>query len=143
MNFFFAKLFQEYKSDRLNDIAEDNITAYISLLCFMVFFGIYLVGSVFIENKLLLKRPEYGIIYTLVIFLLSIVSIYKFVRHKYITKQYIYTLTAKYKKRKFNTFLLYFIAGFLPVFIILLGTTLTVLINGGEILNYPIQGLIK
>jgi len=75
--------------------------------------------------------------------LLSIVSIFKFVRHKYITKQYIYTLTAKYKKRKFNTFVLYFIAGVLPLFIILLGTTLTVFINGGKILNYPIEGLIN
>jgi len=68
MNFFFAKLFQEYKSNRTSDIAEDNITAYISLLYFMVFIGTYLAGSVFIENKLLHERPEYGNIYTQVFF---------------------------------------------------------------------------
>jgi len=129
MNFFFAKLFQEYKSNRGSGIAEDNITAYIMSLYFMMFLGIYLPGSVFLENKLLHERPEYGNIYTQVFFLLSILSSYKFVRRKYITKRYIYTITEKYKKKKFNTFLLYLIAATLHILIMLLGATLAVLIN--------------
>ncbi|HJR99678.1 MAG TPA: hypothetical protein VJ780_01980, partial [Flavobacterium sp.] len=62
------------------------------------------------------------------------------VYHFYIKKKYIYKLLRKYKKRKLNKVVLYSIVALAPATMLLFAGTLTVYINGGEILGHEIKG---
>ena len=65
------------------------------------------------------------------------------VYHYYIKKKHIYKLLRKYKKRKLNKVILYSIVALAPVTMLLFAGTLTIYINGGEILGHEIKGLLE
>jgi H+/gluconate symporter-like permease len=139
MNFFFAKLFEVYK--RKKDSPELTITLYISLIYFFILFVLYLPASE-IVNKLLFKNEFEYDKNTLIFCVFAVLSTVTFLTYnKFIKRKYIYKLAERYKTREFPKFLLYTLTALLPVFLLLLGATLTVLLKGGSIGQHKCEGL--
>ncbi len=141
MNLIFAKLFEEYI--RKKDPAEFSITMYISIFYFFLSLVILLPIKTFVDKKILHDQVNYekSFIYLIVFVLLSAITLV--VYFLYIRNKHIYKLTEKYKSRKFNKTLLYIIIALMPISLLLLATTFTVLLNGGEIFGNKIEGFIK
>ncbi|MFD3002596.1 hypothetical protein ACFS7Z_19655 [Pontibacter toksunensis] len=139
MNFYFAKLFEEYK--RKNDPAEFNITLYISVFYFFLLFGFYLPVSVVVKKLFLSGSFSYNqtvlITTTLSVFVIIVFIVYS----KYIKKKYIFELVKKYRGRRMSRFILYILICLLPLFFLLAGATVTVLLSGGKILGSEFKGL--
>lgn len=141
MNFIFAKLYEEYK--RKKEFARFSITIYISLVVFFLIVVLLLPVKVFIDKKILDGKVHYekSIITVVIIVLLAVItfSVYSL----YIKKNYIETLTKKYKDKKMNRTILYLIVALTPVILLIIAGTTTVYLNGGKILGHKIQGLLK
>ena len=140
MNFFFAKLFEEYQ--RKNDLPNVHITLYISLCYFFILFDFYLPASE-MANKLYFDgRLAYNTSLVLVA-VFSVLGLLIFAVYTvYIKNRKIFALTEKYKEAYFNKIILYSLTAFFPVSLLLLGATVTVLLKGGTILNHHFNGLI-
>lgn len=140
MNFFFAKLFEEYQ--RKNDSANFSITIYISLFYFFLLFALFLpisesLNKIYFNDNLVYNKP----ILTICVFsVLVIISYSVYVR--YIKKGLIFSLAKVYADKNINRSLLYLLTVLFPVFFLLLGATITVLTKGGTILNYHFKGII-
>lgn len=141
MNLIFAKLYEEYL--RKNDPAKFNITMYISIVYFFLMFALLLPIKTFIDKQIFDNQIDYekSTIMIGVFGLLTIITC--LVYYKYIKKKYIETLTKKYKSRKINKALLYLIVVGTPLTLLILAGTITVYLNGGEILGHKIEGLLK
>ena len=140
MNFFFAKLFEEYQ--RKNDSANFNITLYISLFYFFLLFALYLpvsesVNKIYFKNEFTYNKT----ILAICVFSVLITITYS-VYVKYIKRGFILSLTKTYRGKSINRNLLYSLTALFPLFFLLLGATATVLIKGGTILNYHFKGMI-
>jgi hypothetical protein len=141
MNLIFAKLFEEYI--KKNDPAKFKITAYISIFYFMLIFVLILPIKTFIDKNTFSRQIHYEKNITTFFIFGILVVIFFIVHHVYIKNKYIYKLTKKYKNKRLNKFILYFIVALAPVIMLLLGGTITVYINGGEILGHEIKGLLE
>ena len=140
-DFFFAKLFDEYQRKR--DQPRLSITLYISIVYFLLLFCLYLPLSVMINKMFFNNELEYNRTLTMIISF-STLGVMTFLTYKkYIKDEHIYYLTKKYKSDKINKFLLYSLTVLIPVTLLILGATLTVLLNGGRILNNEFEGLIN
>lgn len=141
MNLIFAKLFEEYI--KKNDPAEFKITAYISIFYFMLIFVLILPIKTFIDKNIfqnqvnLDKNTNRFFVFSLLILTTFIVY------YVYIKNKYIYKLIEKYKKRKLNKTILYIIIVMIPLILLLLAGTITIYLNGGEILGKKIKGLLE
>lgn len=139
MNLIFAKLFEEYI--RKKDPAEFKITCYISIFYFFLMFNLLLPIKTFIDKNS--GKINYGK-YTVPFLVFGLLAITIFiVYHFYIKKKHIYKLLKKYKRRKLNKVILYSIVALAPATMLLFAGTLTVYINGGEILGHEIKGLLE
>jgi uncharacterized membrane protein len=141
MNLIFAKLFEEYI--KKNDPAEFKITSYISIFYFMLMFVLLLPIKTFVDKIIFHNQVHYDkntikfYVFGLLVLTTSIVY------YVYIKKKYIYKLMEKYKKRKLNKTILYILIIMIPVILLLLAGTITVYLNGGEILGEKIKGLLE
>ncbi|PSR56173.1 hypothetical protein AHMF7605_23040 [Adhaeribacter arboris] len=140
MDFFFAKLFEEYKKKK--EPAELNITLYISFFYFLLLFSIYLpvsevVNKLCFNNSLAYDKS----VLTITIFCILGLLIY-IVYKKYIRNKHIYDLVKKYKGKRINKFILYSLIVLLPLIIFLIGPTVTVLLKGGKFLGCEFNGLL-
>lgn len=141
MNLIFAKLYEEYI--RKNDPAKFNITMYISIVYFFLLFTLLLPIKTFVDKQIFDDKIHYdkSLIMIVVFGLLTIITC--LVYYKYIRKNYIETLTKRYKVRKINRALLYLIVAGIPVTLLIIAGTITVYLNGGEILGHRIEGLLN
>ncbi|MBG6187091.1 hypothetical protein [Flavobacterium sp. CAN_S2] len=141
MDLIFAKLFEEYI--RKNDPAKFKIVAYISIFYFFLAFVIFLPIITFLEHKVFINEIQNRktIIKIGVFSLLSI--IFYLVHYTYIKNKRIYKLVAKYKSRKINKTFFYLIVILSPVMLLILAGTITVYLNGGEILGTEIKSLLE
>lgn len=140
MNFFFAKLFEEYQ--KKNDSANFNITLYISLFYFFLLFALYLpisegLNKIYFKNKFTYNKTILAVwVFGVLITIVSSVYV------KYIKRGFILRLIKRYQGQGINRNLLYLLTAFFPLIFLLLGATTTVLIKGGTILNYHFKGVI-
>ena len=141
MNLIFAKLFEEYI--KKNDPAEFKITAYISIFYFFLMFNIFLPIKTFIDKNTFSNEIQYEKNITTFFVFGILVVIFFIVYHVYIKNKYIYKLAKKYKNKRLNKFILYFIVALIPAMLLLLASTLSVYINGGEILEHKIKGFLE
>ena len=141
MNLIFAKLYEEYI--RKNDPAKFSITMYISIVYFFLSFTLLLPIKTFVDKQIFDDKIHYekSSIMVVVFGLLTIITC--LVYYKYIKKNYIETLTKRYKARKINRALLYLIVAGTPVTLLIIAGTITVYLNGGEILGNRIEGLLN
>jgi uncharacterized membrane protein YbhN (UPF0104 family) len=141
MRFIFAKLFEEYV--RRKDFPKYSITMYISVVYFLLSFAILLPIKTFIDKKIFDNQLEYEsstiMIPLIVIMALIIIAVY----YIYIKNKRIYKLADRYKARKINKGILYIILVLTPVMLLLLAGTVTVYLNGGNILGNEINGLLE
>lgn len=141
MNFIFAKLYEEYK--RKNNSPKYTITLYISTFYFFLSFAILLPIKTLIEKKIFNSKLEYEkseiMLATFGLYAILLLIVY----YVYIKNRHIFKLVDKYKNLRINKILLYLIIIVSPVTLLLLGATLTVFLNGGEILGNEINGLLK
>ncbi len=141
MNLIFAKLFEQYI--KKNDPAELKITAYISIFYFMLMFVLLLPIKVFVDKNIFQNQMncEKNTIKFFVFALLALTTL--LVYYVYIKNKYIYKLMSKYKTRKLNKTILNLVIIFAPLILLLLAGTITVYLNGGEILGQKIKGLLE
>ena len=141
MNFIFAKLYEEYI--RKNDPAKFNITLYISVVYLFLTFAFLLPVKTFVDKKIYADQIHYekSTIMIAVFGLLAVVTY--LVYYIYIKKNYIETLTKKYETHKINKAILYLIVVLTPVTLMLIAGTITVCLNGGEVLGNKIHGLFE
>lgn len=141
MNLIFAKLFEEYR--RKNDLPKYSITIYISVVYFFLSFVILLPIKIFIDKKLLDGQIEYEkstimiLVFGLMAFILS--SVYLV----YIKYERIFRLLERYEGVKLNKALLYLIVVLTPLTLLLLAGTITVYLNGGELLGNELTGILE
>jgi SNF family Na+-dependent transporter len=141
MNLVFAKLYEEYI--RKKESARYKITIYISIFYFLLAITILLPVKTFLDNNVFKNQihNEKLIVIIGVFGLLGIITflVYLF----YIRNNYIHKLTEKHKCRKIHKVFLYLIVVLTPVTLLLLAGTITVFLNGGEILGNKIIGLFE
>ncbi|MBX9888563.1 MAG: hypothetical protein K2Y30_11590 [Flavobacteriaceae bacterium] len=141
MNLIFAKLFEDYI--KKNDPAEFKITVYISIFYFFLMFNIFLPVKTFIDKNIASNQIHYEKNF-LNFFVFGILVVIIFIVYKvYIKNKHIYELTKKYKNKRLNKFTLYSIVALAPAIMLLLASTITVYMNGGEILGHEIKGLLE
>jgi len=140
LDFLFAKLFVEYQKKK--DPAEFSITLYISIVYFFILFSLYLPLSVTINKVFFDNGLKYNKTYLLIAVFSTLALLAIFTYKKYIKDKFIYSLTKKYQAKKINKALLYTLIALIPVFLLLLGGTMTVLLSGGRILSHEFEGLI-
>jgi len=140
LDFLFARLFIEYRKKK--DPAEFSITLYISTVYLFVLFSLYLPLSVTINKVFFDDGLSYNRTYLLIAVFSAFVLIAIFTYKKYIRDKFIYTLTKRYQGQRINKMLLYTLVVLIPVFLLLLGGTMTVLLSGGTIMNHEFEGLI-
>jgi|SRR5690554_736886 len=141
MNLIFAKLYEEYI--RKNDPAKFNITMYISIVYFFLLFTLLLPIKTFVDKQIFDDKIHYekSSMMIVVFGLLTIITC--LVYYKFIRKKYIEILTKRYKARKINRALLYLIVAGTPLTLLIIAGTITVYLNGGEILGHRIEGLLN
>ena len=141
MNLIFAKLYEQYL--KRNDAAKGRITAYISIIYFLIIFTIILPVKTYIEKKIFHNEVhlEKSIIFIVTFGLMAIIiSIVYFI---YIKNNYIQKLTERYRKRKISKFAIYFISVVIIPLLVLLAGIITVLLNGGAVFGNEVEGLLK
>jgi hypothetical protein len=139
MNFIFAKLFEEYK--RKNDSPKFNITLYISTFYSFLLFAIFLPLSETLQKILLDEKIKYSKT-ALYITIFSVFGLIIYIVFKrYVQSGYLESLSQKYKKKKIGKFFLYTSIVIFPIFFLLFGVTLTILLIGGNMLGYVIAGI--
>ena len=141
MNLIFAKLYEEY--NRKNDPAKFNITLYISIVYFFLSFVLLLPVKKLIDKQIFNNQIHYEKSTIMIIVFGHLILITCLVYYKFIKKKYIETLTKRYKTRKINKAFLYLIVAGTPLTLLIIAATLTVYLNGGEILGHKIEGVIK
>lgn len=141
MNLIFAKLYEEYI--RKNDPAKFNITMYISIVYFFSSFILLLPIKTFIDKQIFDDKIHYEKSSIMIVVFGLLTMITCLVYFKYIRKKHIETLTKRYKARKINRALLYVIVAGTPVTLLIIAGTITVYLNGGEILGHRIEGLLN
>jgi hypothetical protein len=141
MNFIFAKLFEEYK--RKNDSPKYSITLYISIFYFFLSFAILLPIKAFIDKKIFNDHLEYEKPLIIIIVFGFFTLITLIVYNIYIKNEHILKLVGKYERKSINKLILYLIIILLPVILVLIAATLSVYLNGGEILGVQINGLLQ
>src|SRR5690606_15939925 len=106
-------------------------------------FSIVLPIKTFVEKKIFSNSPDYEkstlLIAVFGFLSLTILTVY----HIYIKNKYIFQLADRYKERKINKTVLYLIIILIPVTLLLLTATVTVLLNGGQIFGNEINGLLE
>jgi hypothetical protein len=140
MNFIFAKLFEQYQ--KKNESPVFSITLYISIVYF------FLLSTFLLPISEVLKLKYFGEEVknkgTLMFIIFSALAFITYlVYYKYIKKKTIYKLINKYREKKINKFMLYTIVMFMPVFFLFIGATITILLKGGKIVNWQIEGIIQ
>jgi hypothetical protein len=140
LNFLFAKLFVEYQKKK--DPAEFSITLYISIVYLLILFSLWLPLSVTVNKVFFDNGLKYNKTYLLIAVFSTFALIAVFTYKKYIKDKFIYNLTKQYQVKRINRALLYTLIALIPLFLLLLGGTLTVLISGGRILSHEFEGLI-
>ncbi len=141
LDFLFAKLFDEYRRKR--DLPKLSITLYISIVYFFLLFCLYLPISVMINKVFFNNELEYDRTPTMMMVFSTLGLITFLTYKKYIKNEHIFYLSKKYKSDRISKFLLYTLVALIPVTLLLLGGTLTVLLTGGRILNNEFEGLIN
>jgi len=141
MNLIFAKLYEEYI--RKNDPAKFNITMYISIVYFFLLFTLLLPIKTFVDKQIFDDKIHYEKSSIMIIVFGQLTIITCLVYYKYIRKKYIQTLVKKYETKKINKALLYLIVAGTPISLLLIAGTITVFINGGEILGHRIEGVFN
>lgn len=141
MNLIFAKLYEEYI--RKNDSAKFNITLYISIVYLFLIFVLILPVKTFIDKKIYTDQIHYEKSTIMTVFLGLLAFITYWVYYFYIKKNYIETLTMRYKKIKLNKTVLYLIVVLTPVTLLLFAGIIMVFLNGGEIFGNKINGLLE
>lgn len=142
MNFIFAKLFEQYKKKK-NESAAFNITLYISIVYFFLLFAILLPIGEFLKTLFFKGNMKYdkGVFIIFSFIVLSFITYLVF--YKYIKKKKINKLVIKYQGQKINKFMLYLLVMLMPAFFLVLGGTITVVLKGGKILNWQIEGIVN
>lgn len=141
MNFIFAKLFEQYK--KKNESPVFSITLYISIVYFFLLFTFLLPISEVLKLKYFGEAVKYNK-GTLMFIIFSVFAFITYlVYNKYIKKKTIYQLINKYREKKINKFMLYTIVMLMPVFFLFIGATITILLKGGKIVNWQIEGIIQ
>jgi hypothetical protein len=130
LDFLFAKFFIEYQ--KKNDSAEFYITLYISIVYLFILFSLYLPLSITINKVFFEDELKYNKTYLLIVVFSTFALITIFTYKKYIKDKFIYTLTKKYQAKSINKMLLYTLIALIPVFLLLLGGIITILLSGGE-----------
>jgi uncharacterized membrane protein len=141
MNLIFAKLYEEYI--RKNDPAKFSITIYISIVYFFLLFVLILPVKTLIDKQIFDDQIHYEKSTIMIVVFGLLILITCLVYYKYVKKKYIETLTKRYKTRKINKALLYLIVVGTPLVLLIIAATITVYLNGGEILGHKIEGLIN
>ena len=141
MNLIFAKLYEEYI--RKNDPAKFSITIYISIVYFFLSFVLILPVKTLIDKQIFDDQIHYEKSTIMIVVFGLLILITCLVYYKYVKKKYIETLTKRYKTRKINKVLLYLIVVGTPLVQLIIAATITVYLNGGEILGHKIEGLIN
>lgn len=141
MNLIFAKLYEEYI--RKNDLPKFSITLYISIVYFFLTFAVALPIKTLIDNQIFDNQIHYQKSTIMIVVFGLLLIITYLVYYKYIMKNYIQVLLNKYKTKKINKVLLYLIVVGTPAMLLIIAGTITVFLNGGEIIGHPIEGLIK
>lgn len=139
MNFLFAKLFDEYQ--RKGDSPIFSITMYISTIYFFVLFCIYLSVSEVLNKIYFANSINYNKIAMSVTVILVMVSITAAVYAIYIKNRLIFRLSEKYKTKILNKIILYGFVIFLPILLLFVATTSTVLLKGGIMFGLNIKGV--
>ena len=141
MNLIFAKLFEQYI--KKNDPSEFKITAYISIFYFMLLFVLILPIKIFVDKNIF-HNQMYCDKNTIKVFVFALLALTTLtVYFVYIKNKYIYKLMSKYKTRKVSKTVLNLVVIFTPLILLLLAGTITVYLNGGEILGQEIKGLLE
>ena len=140
MNFFFAKLFEEY--ERKHDSPSVSIVCYISVFYFFHLFALLLPISETINKIYFNDHPGYNKS-VLAICVFTVSAIILFIVHTvYIRNSLIFSLKEKYADKKINRTLLYLLVVAFPLAFMLLGAFTTVFLKGGTILNHSFKGII-
>lgn len=141
MNFIFAKLFEQYRKTK-NESPVFSITLYVSFVYLILLFAFLLplggvLKVVYLEGEVIFNEA------IVLILIFSVFSVINFlVYYKFIKKKLIYKLVDKYKMIKVSNFPLYLAVVFMPVFFLILGATVAVILKGGKILNWQFDGII-
>jgi hypothetical protein len=141
MNFIFAKLYERYK--KKNESAAFSITLYISVVYFFLLFAFSLPIGVVLKSLFFQGNMKYdkGACIIFIFIVLSLITY--LVYYTYIKKKKINKLVIKYQGQKINKFMLYLLVMLMPAFFLVLGGTITVVLKGGKILNWQIEGIIN
>jgi hypothetical protein len=142
MNFIFAKLFEQYKRKK-NESPVFSITLYISIVYFFLLLAFLLPVSEVLKPLYFQENVKYNKDAVMLIIFSVFLLITYLVYNKYIKKRKINKLTIKYQDQKINKFMLYLLVIMMPVFLLILGGTITVLLKGGKILNWQIEGILN
>jgi len=140
MSLFFAKLFEQYQ--RKNDSAVSSITLYISMIYFFLLFDISLPLSEIIDKVYFNNNLSYNQFTLALIVFSAMGAIVYGVNQVYIKKKLIFKLVEKYKDRNINKFLLNTLTALLPVILLLVGATITVLLKGGTMFDHEFDGIL-
>ena len=116
---------------------------YISIVYFFLLFTLLLPIKTFVDKQIFDDKIHYekSSMMIVVFGLLTIITC--LVYYKFIRKKYIEILTKRYKARKINRALLYLIVAGTPLTLLIIAGTITVYLNGGEILGHRIEGLLN
>jgi hypothetical protein len=142
MNLLLVKLYEEYKR-KGDPNPEMKLTAYLTLVYIFLFFCIFLptsevVSDLYFGGNLKINSN------VLLFFLLSTgFIVYKLTYKRLFIKGKIRQLSKLYSKTRIPRVLLYLIVVMLPISLMLLGATLTVLITGGQMFGYAYKGWIN
>ena len=142
MNFIFAKLFEQYKRKK-KESPVFSITLYISIVYFFLLLAFLLPVSEVLKPLYFQENVKYNKDAVMLIIFSVFLLITYLVYNKYIKKRKINKLTIKYQDQKINKFMLYLLVIMMPVFLLILGGTITVLLKGGKILNWQIEGILN
>jgi hypothetical protein len=142
MNLLIVKLYQSYKR-KGDPNPEMKVTTYLTLVLYFVTWcialpAIEIISLRFYDDNLKIDRTVLTV-GTLLICYLYYKQAFKYLFYKNKMK----TLGEKYKSTHVPTPLLYLIVILIPVFLMLLGPTLAVMLTGGEIFGNRITGLLE
>ena len=141
MNLIFAKLYEEYI--RKNYPAKFSITMYISIVYFFFSSILFLPIKTFVDKQILDNQFYYEKTSIMIVVFGQLTIITCLVYYRYIRKKHIEILVKKYQLRKINKTLLYLFVVATPVTLLLIAATITVFINGGEILGNRIEEIFN
>lgn len=142
MTLLIVKLYQLYKR-KGDPNPEMKITGYLAMVMYFATWCIILpvveiVNLKFLDNNLKPGRAVWVITSLIILYVY-----YRMVYRNLFTNKHMKTLEKKYKAYHIPIFLLYTIVILLPVFLMLFGPTLAILLTGGEILGNRITGLFE